>query len=50
MTRPQLVERLWHDLGHGLSYFGRPDVPSPDPQVFAGEGMPFENDSCPALQ
>ena len=50
MTKPNIVEIVWHDLGDWLSCFGRPDVSSPNLNALAGEGMRFENHFCPAPQ
>ena len=49
-SRPNIVELIWHDLGDWLSCCGRPDVPSPNLQRLADEGVVFANNFCTAPQ
>lgn len=50
MALPNIVEIIWHDLGDWLSCYGRSEIPSPNLQLFAEQGVVFENSFCTAPQ
>jgi len=48
--RPNLLEIIWHDLGDWLSCYGREEVPSPNLQALAEDGVVFDHHFCTAPQ
>ncbi len=50
MSRPNIIEFIWHDLGDWLACYGHPGVRTPNLDQFAAEGALFEHHFCTAPQ